>query len=337
MKRLSAVMLAVFLAVTMAVILFGCRMRSSYEFAVLPPEKEAVISEPPATFVPFPVATAVPTEDVQNIPRILSQLKDVSVSASQNLEFSVKAENTVAYSWIFISPSNYAKGGDVIVFAEELSEALPDKGFTVSGANSSTLKLTHVPYSLNGWTVQVQCFGRNGATAIGFPATITVTQPQPLPNPPVMEMPSQEAPPAPTAEPTVEPTVEPTTEPTVEPTTEPSVEPTTEPSVEPTTEPSVEPTTEPSVEPTTEPSVEPTTEPSVEPTAEPAVEPATEPAVEPTAEPAVEPINPPVEPEEPNETATSTVTETPVESATTTETEPAAEIATPGNPPENPT
>ena len=187
MKRLSAVIPAVILAATLAIILFGCSMRSSFEPAVLPPETKALTSESPATFVPVPVATAVPTEDVQNSPRILSHLKDVSVSASQNIELSVKAENAVAYSWIFTSPSSYAKGGDVIVFAEEPTEALPANGFTVSGANSSTLKLTHVPYSLNGWTVQVQCFGRNGATAIGIPVSISVTQPQPLPIPSATE------------------------------------------------------------------------------------------------------------------------------------------------------
>ena len=89
MKRLSAVIPAVILAVTLAIILFGCSMRSSFEPAVLPPETKALTSESPATFVPVPIATAVPTEDVQNSPRILSHLKDVSVSASQNIELSV--------------------------------------------------------------------------------------------------------------------------------------------------------------------------------------------------------------------------------------------------------
>ena len=315
MKRLSAVVPALILAATLAAILFGCSIRSSYEPAVLPSETKALDSESPATFVPVPIATVVPTEDVQNSPHILSQLKDVSILASQNLELSIKAENTVAYSWIFTSPSSYTKGSDVTVFAEELTKVLPAKGFTVSGANSSTLKLTHVPYSLNGWTVQVQCFGRNGATAIGIPVSISVTlPPQPLPNPPAAETPWPAVSPTPTVEPDVEPTAEPTSEPTAEPTVEPTAEPTAEPSAEPT------------AEPTSEPAAEPTVEPTAQPTAEP--------VPEPTAEPSAAPTEPPAETESPVETAAPSVTDAPAETAAPLHTETPAETEPHGTPTE---
>jgi len=224
----------------------------------------------------------------------------VTVEATHNLEFSVQTENAIAFSWIFTSPSSYARGGDMTVYAEELAEELPAKGFTVSGANTSTLKLTRVPYSLNGWTVQVRCFGKNGATANGFPVTITVTQP-----PVVTAAPTVDAP-APLPEP------------------------------EPTVDPTVEPTAEPAVEPTAEPAVEPTVDPAVEPTAEPAVEPTVDPAVEPTVDPAVEPTEMPVVTEAPAETVEPAETTVPTVTVEPTQTEPPAEPQSPDDSPNNP-
>ena len=301
MKRLSAAILALALAVS----LVGCGMPSPSDRSVMTPVAEPAISPAPVTAVPVPLSTAIPTENVQPGPRLLGQLKDVTVEATHNLEFSVQTENAIAFSWIFTSPSSYARGGDMTVYAEELTEELPAKGFTVSGANTSTLKLTRVPYSLNGWTVQVRCFGRNGATADGFPVTITVTQPPVVTAAPTVDAPA----PLPEPEPTVDPTVEPTAEPAVEPTAEPAVEPTAEPAVEPTVDPAVEPTVDPAVEPTVDPAVEPTAEPSVEPTVDPAVEPTEMPVV----------TEAPAETVEPAETTVPTVTVEP------TQTEPPAE------------
>ena len=257
MKRLSAAILALALAVS----LVGCGMPSPSDRSVMTPVAEPAISPAPVTAVPVPLSTAIPTENVQPGPRLLGQLKDVTVEATHNLEFSVQTENAIAFSWIFTSPSSYAKGGDITVYAEELTEELPAKGFTVSGANTSTLKLTRVPYSLNGWTVQVRCFGKNGATANGFPVTITVTQPPVVTAAPTVDAPA----PVPEPEPTVDPTVEPTAEPAVEPTAEPAVEPTAEPAVEPTVDPAVEPTVDPAVEPTEMPVVTEAPAETVEP------------------------------------------------------------------------
>lgn len=303
MKRLSLAIIAL----AMVVVLIISGMRFSYHEPT-PTEIVPAVTVPLASPIPTPVATVIPTEDVQSSPRILSQLKDVATVASRNIEFTVQAENAIAYSWIFTSPSTYDKGRDITVFAEELTATLPARGFTVSGTNSSTLKLTHVPYSLNGWTLQVQCFGKNGATATSFPATITVAQPPAVTNPPVI--------------------VAPTPVPAAEPTAEPSVEPTAEPSAEPSAEPVAEPSPEPSVEPSTEPSAEPSVDPPAEPSAEPGVEPSAEPITEPTAEPIVEPAPPPTETEAPVVTEPTSHIEvpTPAEvSSTPTEKQPSGD------------
>ena len=329
MKRLSAAILALALAVS----LVGCGMPSPSDRSVLTPVAEPAISPAPVTAVPVPLSTAIPTENVQPGPRLLGQLKDVTVEATHNLEFSVQTEHAIAFSWIFTSPSSYARGGDMTVYAEELAEELPAKGFTVSGANTSTLKLTRVPYSLNGWTVQVRCFGKNGATANGFPVTITVTQPPVVTAAPTVDAPAPLPEPEPTVDPTVEPTaepaVEPTAEPAVEPTVDPAVEPTAEPAVEPTVDPAVEPTVDPAVEPTVDPAVEPTVDPAVEPTVDPAVEPTVDPAVEPTVDPAVEPTEMPVVTEAPAETVEPAETTVPTVTVEPTQTEPPAEPQSP--------
>ena len=122
------------------------------------------VAEAPAA----PSETPKPTQAPSAVPEITKQPTGEFVQAGDDREvkFIARAENSEKIVWRLVSPDSSN--------TVQASEA-PDffQGLEVSGLNTDTLILKHVPNSLNGWYVEAQFWnGKNHVESWGAKITI---------------------------------------------------------------------------------------------------------------------------------------------------------------------
>lgn len=115
---------------------------------------------------PVPTATPEPTPTPRAAMKITKHPTGEYVEAGGTAKFVARADNADKLVWRLVSPdaSNTVQGG-------EAADFFP--GLEVSGLNSETLVLSHIPTSLNGWYVEAQFWsGSNHVESSGAKITI---------------------------------------------------------------------------------------------------------------------------------------------------------------------
>lgn len=130
------------------------------EAATEPTESAAVIE-----------TTAPPKKTVEDVKPSISITKsptDETVDEGGSAFFIAKAENAEKTVWIAVSPDTKT--------VYELDKTPADfPGLTIEGQGTETLKLSNIPYAMNGWRIQCYFTG-NGGPAYTKGAYITVRQ-----------------------------------------------------------------------------------------------------------------------------------------------------------------
>ena len=115
---------------------------------------------------PKPTETPKPTAAPRAVPEITKHPTGEYVEAGNAAKFIARAENAEKTVWRLVSPD-----ASNTVQASEAADFFP--GLEVSGLNTDTLILEHIPLSLNGWYVEAQFWnGSNHVESSGAKITI---------------------------------------------------------------------------------------------------------------------------------------------------------------------
>lgn len=135
-----------------------------------------VVSTPVPTPAPTPVPTPVPVSTPEptpaptpaaNLVAITKSPTSETVPVGGNAKFIAYAENFTNIVWITVSPDKQT--------SYDISEApWHFDGLAVSGQGTSTLYLSNIPASMDGWRIQAY-FNGNGGPAYTAGAYLTVT------------------------------------------------------------------------------------------------------------------------------------------------------------------
>lgn len=145
-----------------------------------PPEATAPGATPTPTPTPAP-ATPTPAPTPGSAPTVTKSPTDERINEGGTCLFVARANNATSLVWHFVSPD-----GKTDVPYDSIYATFPQ--LSVSGGTESTLRLSNVPYSMNGWRVYCR-FGNSygnvssGQAAVYVNAPVATPTPTPAPTP----------------------------------------------------------------------------------------------------------------------------------------------------------
>jgi len=118
-----------------------------------------------------PWGGVIPTEEPAEL-EITKEPSSETVNEGDTAYFISYCDNAKEMNWVISDPS-----GETEYNADEAAAHFP--GLVISGADTDTLELRNIPYSIDGWRIQCVFKGAGDATAKSSSAIIHVNKPAP--------------------------------------------------------------------------------------------------------------------------------------------------------------